>query len=172
MPSTDLPHPLNGGTRAAPFELGWLVTDSRSSFRTRPPIGSAWPRGRRNPEDAHRTASDYSPPDGWRRVDVTQADHDFRSRAVSTRRGLDARARDRDGCTRRRWHCCPQPRDAARHLHPERDFALPRSSASRSAADRANVRSEEHTSELQSPCNLVCRLLLEKKKIKNIAIVI
>src|SRR5256885_16855878 len=28
-------------------------------------------------------------------------------------------------------------------------------------------RSEEHTSELQSPCNLVCRLLLEKKKKKN-----
>src|SRR5256885_6843788 len=27
-----------------------------------------------------------------------------------------------------------------------------------------NHRSEEHTSELQSPCNLVCRLLLEKKK--------
>src|SRR2546426_4162698 len=31
-------------------------------------------------------------------------------------------------------------------------------------ADEA-FRSEEHTSELQSPCNLVCRLLLEKKKI-------
>src|SRR5256885_2804182 len=28
----------------------------------------------------------------------------------------------------------------------------------------AEQRSEEHTSELQSPCNLVCRLLLEKKK--------
>src|SRR2546426_6552737 len=28
-------------------------------------------------------------------------------------------------------------------------------------------RSEEHTSELQSPCNLVCRLLLEKKKQRN-----
>src|SRR5256885_9564721 len=28
----------------------------------------------------------------------------------------------------------------------------------------AILRSEEHTSELQSPCNLVCRLLLEKKK--------
>src|SRR5256885_9759473 len=28
----------------------------------------------------------------------------------------------------------------------------------------ALARSEEHTSELQSPCNLVCRLLLEKKK--------
>src|SRR5256885_9951226 len=30
-----------------------------------------------------------------------------------------------------------------------------------------NERSEEHTSELQSPCNLVCRLLLEKKKNKS-----
>src|SRR5256885_13300241 len=30
----------------------------------------------------------------------------------------------------------------------------------------AITRSEEHTSELQSPCNLVCRLLLEKKNIK------
>src|SRR5256885_8946836 len=29
---------------------------------------------------------------------------------------------------------------------------------------RVQPRSEEHTSELQSPCNLVCRLLLEKKK--------
>src|SRR2546426_1985585 len=29
---------------------------------------------------------------------------------------------------------------------------------------RGRSRSEEHTSELQSPCNLVCRLLLEKKK--------
>src|SRR5256885_13136482 len=29
------------------------------------------------------------------------------------------------------------------------------------------LRSEEHTSELQSPCNLVCRLLLEKKKITH-----
>src|SRR5256885_3116464 len=29
---------------------------------------------------------------------------------------------------------------------------------------RVEPRSEEHTSELQSPCNLVCRLLLEKKK--------
>src|SRR5256885_11983423 len=30
-----------------------------------------------------------------------------------------------------------------------------------------DFRSEEHTSELQSPCNLVCRLLLEKKKIRS-----
>src|SRR3989454_8721176 len=35
-------------------------------------------------------------------------------------------------------------------------------------ADKAEGhRSEEHTSELQSPCNLVCRLLLEKKKKKR-----
>src|SRR2546426_6951681 len=34
------------------------------------------------------------------------------------------------------------------------------------AAVRVRLRSEEHTSELQSPCNLVCRLLLEKKKKK------
>src|SRR6266446_8904561 len=32
--------------------------------------------------------------------------------------------------------------------------------------DEMRKRSEEHTSELQSPCNLVCRLLLEKKKNK------
>src|SRR5256885_5566199 len=39
----------------------------------------------------------------------------------------------------------------------------------RKAADQrvAQGRSEEHTSELQSPCNLVCRLLLEKKKNKT-----
>src|SRR2546426_9045970 len=34
-------------------------------------------------------------------------------------------------------------------------------------AQHLDARSEEHTSELQSPCNLVCRLLLEKKKKKK-----
>src|SRR2546426_4914369 len=33
--------------------------------------------------------------------------------------------------------------------------------------EKCTDRSEEHTSELQSPCNLVCRLLLEKKKKKK-----
>src|SRR5256885_12640555 len=37
-----------------------------------------------------------------------------------------------------------------------------------SAHQSTEQRSEEHTSELQSPCNLVCRLLLEKKKKKII----
>src|SRR5256885_6736730 len=34
----------------------------------------------------------------------------------------------------------------------------------RGVIPKSRQRSEEHTSELQSPCNLVCRLLLEKKK--------
>src|SRR5438876_11659094 len=40
--------------------------------------------------------------------------------------------------------------------------------ASRRCRHGNTVRSEEHTSELQSPVHLVCRLLLEKKKKKNI----
>src|SRR5258706_11614928 len=47
---------------------------------------------------------------------------------------------------------------AVRHARP----ALPR--LDRAADRRARPRSEEHTSELQSLTNLVCRLLLEKKK--------
>src|SRR5688500_19328762 len=50
-----------------------------------------------------------------------------------------------------------------RQLHEiERKIVAPR--ASPIANHRWEKRSEEHTSELQSPCNLVCRLLLEKKK--------
>src|SRR5256885_16931313 len=40
----------------------------------------------------------------------------------------------------------------------------PNWAACRSPTASSWPRSEEHTSELQSPCNLVCRLLLEKKK--------
>src|SRR5256885_5668045 len=42
--------------------------------------------------------------------------------------------------------------------------APPSRPCARSPCANAAGRSEEHTSELQSPCNLVCRLLLEKKK--------
>src|SRR5256885_12674679 len=48
--------------------------------------------------------------------------------------------------------------DPRRRQHQARP---PRPVADRTVQPR---RSEEHTSELQSPCNLVCRLLLEKKK--------
>src|SRR5256885_10032143 len=43
---------------------------------------------------------------------------------------------------------------------------VPRPRPRAGRAGREPARSEEHTSELQSPCNLVCRLLLEKKKIQ------
>src|SRR2546426_9362487 len=49
------------------------------------------------------------------------------------------------------------PSASARRHPPPRDVPC----GNRSTSSR---RSEEHTSELQSPCNLVCRLLLEKKK--------
>src|SRR2546426_4603187 len=46
--------------------------------------------------------------------------------------------------------------DVSHHLRAQYDLL-----------ERGDARSEEHTSELQSPCNLVCRLLLEKKKKKK-----
>src|SRR2546426_8481614 len=52
----------------------------------------------------------------------------------------------------------PRPRRRSRRRRRE----LERQPLGHYAASRS--RSEEHTSELQSPCNLVCRLLLEKKK--------
>src|SRR5256885_10781551 len=45
-----------------------------------------------------------------------------------------------------------------------RDLSIARSQAEGAAPESVPSRSEEHTSELQSPCNLVCRLLLEQKK--------
>src|SRR5256885_9616248 len=52
------------------------------------------------------------------------------------------------------------PEDASRYHRGQNG---PRHRALSSARIHSD-RSEEHTSELQSPCNLVCRLLLEKKK--------
>src|SRR3989454_6259831 len=57
------------------------------------------------------------------------------------------------------------PLVAAAHLLEDGAGPFPAGAARREQTDR--FRSEEHTSELQSPCNLVCRLLLEKKKITN-----
>src|SRR5688500_19843465 len=53
-----------------------------------------------------------------------------------------------------------------RHVARARHGA-PCARAAGAGRNRSRLRSEEHTSELQSPCNLVCRLLLEKKKTKN-----
>src|SRR5256885_1364511 len=54
-----------------------------------------------------------------------------------------------------------------RHVESIRPDAKERAAPERRTqfdAAHGDLRSEEHTSELQSPCNLVCRLLLEKKK--------
>src|SRR2546427_8688496 len=82
-----------------------------------------------------------------------------------------------------RWRCCSTPsshrtrraRDpseaAWRGPHRREDRgrdAQPRQRVRpRDRRDRGGGRSEEHTSELQSQSNLVCRLLLEKKKTKT-----
>src|SRR2546426_3926816 len=50
-------------------------------------------------------------------------------------------------------------RSSARHV-----MVLPLRTRRNATSSPWPSRSEEHTSELQSPCNLVCRLLLEKKK--------
>src|SRR2546426_6340316 len=52
-------------------------------------------------------------------------------------------------------------------IEPEQPRRLGEAPRFRSPHQKLDPRSEEHTSELQSPCNLVCRLLLEKKKKNN-----
>src|SRR5256885_10111932 len=78
----------------------------------------------------------------------------FRSRAPHRR------------CARRR--SAPSPSARSRRGIPPPSLDARRSSPLLSHVTirtaRRRKRSEEHTSELQSPCNLVCRLLLEKKK--------
>src|SRR2546426_8505049 len=68
--------------------------------------------------------------------------------------------------------CQRLPRAGLRiEAHEVRAAVLRRGDDHRLAGGGASptIRSEEHTSELQSPCNLVCRLLLEKKKKKTIS---
>src|SRR2546426_2094949 len=50
------------------------------------------------------------------------------------------------------------------HDHGIEDLGVPEAVPAAELRQQVWSRSEEHTSELQSPCNLVCRLLLEKKK--------
>src|SRR2546426_6536952 len=57
-----------------------------------------------------------------------------------------------------------QPEAASPDSFRPRSRATSAAAAWTAASRRFASRSEEHTSELQSPCNLVCRLLLEKKK--------
>src|SRR5256885_13273284 len=65
---------------------------------------------------------------------------------------------DGDGWWR---NMCP---DEARRQRMQRRFEAAQARARVAQSPHGSERSEEHTSELQSPCNLVCRLLLEKKQ--------
>src|SRR3989454_4137585 len=85
----------------------------------------------------------------------------FRSHRRQRRRRPDAHVADEDPVA-------PQPLGKPGHhtallFRDARGLSLVRR-AVRVTRVTQDPRSEEHTSELQSPCNLVCRLLLEKKK--------
>src|SRR2546427_5214017 len=68
----------------------------------------------------------------------------------------------RSALARHPWH---RPRPVSQNTDEEATcFIFPR------AATRTASRSEEHTSELQSQSNLVCRLLLEKKKTATLSL--
>src|SRR6266850_5878271 len=75
--------------------------------------------------------------------------------------------REESPCSRSRSPARSPPPSSRRYAHASTCRAGS-SSATRPESSRvcptSTCRSEEHTSELQSPCNLVCRLLLEKKK--------
>src|SRR2546426_8080006 len=65
------------------------------------------------------------------------------------------RSRNNETSPSAHWYCA-SPNRVCGHLGSDGTTAEPDTGP--------RPRSEEHTSELQSPCNLVCRLLLEKKK--------
>src|SRR5256885_4703098 len=73
------------------------------------------------------------------------------------------------------WQPAPRPAVCGGHRRPLRPAVRAAATGAKRAhrgvdrAVRGAGRSEEHTSELQSPCNLVCRLLLEKKKKYRVA---
>src|SRR5207244_12400755 len=83
----------------------------------------------------------------------------FQRRAGGEQRSLGLQKVDVESVDRSRCR-------AEAHKHAEWLDAIERS-RERRLAD-AVIRSEEHTSELQSPDHLVCRLLLEKKKTRHI----
>src|SRR5205807_5496422 len=88
-----------------------------------------------------------------------------------TRRSSDLALSGHEGGRRPRGPVrLPRPSSAQARLSPPLDRSHQRRGARPPAylqPVHSRLRSEEHTSELQSPCNLVCRLLLEKKKNKQ-----
>src|SRR2546426_5458076 len=86
----------------------------------------------------------------------------FRSRQVHTI--VELRVYDQDRCLPALYEIQRRPFLVQGAVRIRRAPELPVDEPQLFRGSR-HARSEEHTSELQSPCNLVCRLLLEKKKI-------
>src|SRR2546426_6795002 len=121
---------------------------------------SGGPRDRRRPvvHEPHEPARTRGQAD----VAVGPRQHVRRElrRVVAGRQLADPQLEDR--VLRQVEHRVAQPRVRARVAELGDDDRLVRRVETADGLDEG--RSEEHTSELQSPCNLVCRLLLEKKK--------
>src|SRR5690606_7881793 len=143
--------------KAAPGACAWRSPSARgraSTIRCRPcapPCG--WRRGWRTSSSTRRPSTSRERPVRWRpprRVDAAQP---ATPPAKSTKRGGSV------GSTRQ----CP--RSVTLPLHEvSAQWELARDSFTERLVVGAHFASEEHTSELQSRENLVCRLLLEKKK--------
>src|SRR5256885_11794470 len=90
---------------------------------------------------------------------------------TSFKMSLVACVRAAPGSTWSKQHFPPEPSPGRRKFAPCKSSANWRRQGGAVTQGRlgildstvTSIRSEEHTSELQSPCNLVCRLLLEKK---------
>src|SRR5207244_7580070 len=107
------------------------------------------------------------------RFAILQDAHQPELHSFPTRRSSDLlvskQVRDRevgDG-TEEKIRCGDQEADHVTGLDPPRRAQKKRDQHSGQDGERKDARSEEHTSELQSPDHLVCRLLLEKKKKKS-----
>src|SRR5688572_31049454 len=93
----------------------------------------------------------------------TRFDCDWSSDVCSSDLRVQKRFHDRRRSLRSRWE---PPTRAASIRTPSVNAPFRRVRSPRASARETTRRSEEHTSELQSQSNLVCRLLLEKKKTK------
>src|SRR5436189_771137 len=135
--------------------LGALARQGRPVRRaTRPPAARGRARGRGGRPRRPRRRRGDAPP-----AVLRLRDHE--APLLRCRRARGRLRRAGDG---------PQPGRRGGAAHGQRAPLAdgpPRASAAGAAADPSQVRSEEHTSELQSPMYLVCRLLLEKKKKKK-----
>src|SRR6266850_98014 len=147
--------PAAGGVPTLPPYLN--LYDQRSSL--------ANPRGRREQAEArHHERAGQKPEHG-----LVAAERHLQQRGAERRDGARAIRPERDRAADR--PVVARSEDLGDRRRPrQRGHAIGRPEHDHHRRQRSQTphqRSEEHTSELQSPCNLVCRLLLEKKKKLN-----